>query len=59
MIPEYNKIDFDNDTVDVIKEKISAIKKGVADGSVSQSEMEAEKTKLDKAAKKLGYAFNW
>ena len=63
MIPEYNRIDFENDDISVIEAKIEAIKKGVAEGTVTAEEMEVEKKKLNEAigkySEKVGYSFTW
>lgn len=62
MIIECNRIDPENDSVEVIKAKIKAIKQAVDNGEASAEEMEAEKAKLEAAQRngvKVGYAFNW
>lgn len=63
MIPEFNRIDFENDDISVIEAKIEAIKKGVAEGTVTAEEMEAEKKKLNEAigkySEKVSYSFTW
>ena len=63
MIPEYNQIDIKNDTVDVIKKKLSAIKEAYQKGEVSKEDVLEEKKKLQELEKDgehlVGYAFTW
>lgn len=61
MIPNYNKIDVLNDTVDVIQAKIDTLKEALAKGEITQEEFDTEKNRVEANVKlhKLGYAFTW
>ena len=61
MIPEYNKIDVQNDTKEVIQAKIDTLKELLAKGEINQEEYDMEKNRVEVNAKlhKLDYAFNW
>lgn len=57
-----NRIDTDNDTIEVIKAKIEAMKKEVASGAMTQAEYNAEKERVMKELRDkglVGYAFTW
>ena len=57
-----NRIDTDNDTIEVIKAKIEAMKKEVASGTMTQAEYNAEKERVMKELRDkglVGYAFTW
>ena len=47
MIPDYDMIDTKVDSIDVIKAKVDAIKKLVADGTITNEEYEAEKKRVE------------
>ena len=61
MIPNYNKIDVLNDTVDVIQAKIDVLKEALTKGEITQEEFDTEKNRVEANVKlhKLGYAFTW
>ena len=66
MIPEYNKIDFENDDMLVINAKMKILEDAVSKGFISQEELQEEKDRVNKAYAeyqqnnpKLGYAFTW
>ena len=61
MIPNYNKIDVLNDTVDVIQAKIDVLKEALTKGEITQEEYDTEKNRVEANVKlhKLGYAFTW
>jgi uncharacterized membrane protein len=61
MIPNYNSIDVDNDSVEVIQAKIDALKAGLASGEVTEEEYNTEKVRVENAlaGHKLNYAFTW
>lgn len=66
MIPEYNKIDFENDDMLVINAKMKILEEAVNKGFISPEELQEEKDRVNKEFekyyeehKKLGYAFNW
>ena len=61
MIPEYNKIDVQNDTKEVIQAKIDALKEAVKKGDITTEEYDTEKNRVEANIKlhKLGYAFTW
>ena len=66
MIPEYNKIDFENDDLLVIDAKKKILENAVKNGLITQEEFDAEKARVLSAydsycgsTRKLGYAFNW
>ena len=66
MIPEYNKIDFENDDMLVINAKKKILEEAVKNGQLSQDELEEEKARVMKEYgeylakhKILGYAFTW
>ena len=66
MIPEYNKIDFENDDLLVIDAKKKILENAVKNGLITQEEFDAEKARVlsaydsyCKSKPKLGYAFNW
>lgn len=57
-----NRIDTDNDTIEVIKAKIEAMKEEVASGTMTQDEYNAEKERVMKELRDkglVGYAFTW
>lgn len=47
MIPDYDMIDTKVDSINVIKDKVAAIKKLVANGTITNEEYEAEKKRVE------------
>ena len=61
MLAEYNKINHETDSLEVIRGKLEKIREGRRNGEVSDEELEEQKQAMMKVNKEIlvGYAFTW